>query len=217
MWKLTQSWTTSRSKKGNLKKTAKEGEIKKKIEKYLEANKNENVPYQNLSFQFSGIVVSDSLRPHGLQHARIPCPSPTPGPCSNLCSLSQWCHPAISSSVDPFSYLQSFPVSGSFPMSQFFASDGQNIGASASASVLPMNIQDWFLLRFTGLISLQSKGLSRLFSNTNSTASVLWLSAFFIVQFLHPYMTTGKTRPLSMWTLSAKWCLGFLIGCLGLS
>ena len=115
--------------------------------------------------QFSFSVVSDSLWPHGLQCARLPCPSLAPGACSNSCPLSQWCHPTILSSVIPFSScLQSFPASGSFPMSQFFTSGGQSIGASAS--VLSMNIQDWFLLGLTGLISLQSKGLSRVFSNT---------------------------------------------------
>ena len=115
--------------------------------------------------QFSRSVVSDYLWPHGLQHVRLPCPSPTLGACSNSCPMSQWCHPTISSSVVPFSSrLQSFPVSGCFPTSQFFASGGQSIGASASA--LPMNIQDWFPLGWTGWISLQSKGLSRVFSNT---------------------------------------------------
>ena len=116
------------------------------------------------SVQFSCSVVSDSWRPRGLQHARLPCPSPTPRACSNSCPSSRWCHPTISSSVVPFSCLQSFPASGSFPMSQFFASCGQSIGVSAS--VLPMTIQDWFLLALTSLISLQSKGLSRVFSNT---------------------------------------------------
>ena len=111
--------------------------------------------------------MSDSLRTHGLQHARPPCPSTTPRVYSNSWSLSQWCHPGFSSSVIPFSScLQSFPASGSFPVSQFFASSGQSIGVSASASVLPMNIQDWFPLGWTGWISLQSKGLSRVFSNT---------------------------------------------------
>ena len=104
-------------------------------------------------------------RPHGLQHTRLPCPSPTPRACSNSCLLNWWCHPIISSSVIPFSCLQSFPASGSFPMNQFFSSGGQSIGVSASASVLPMNTQDWFSLALTGLI-LQSKGLSRVFSNT---------------------------------------------------
>ena len=119
------------------------------------------------SVQFSCSVVSDSLWPHRLQHARPPCPSPTPGVYSNSRPLSRWCHPNISSSVVPFSSrLQSFSASGSFPVSQFFASGGQSIGVSASASVLPMNIQDWFPLGWTGWISLQSKGLSRVFSNT---------------------------------------------------
>ena len=127
-------------------------------------------PWKSLiseSVQFSHSVVSSSFKPHGLQHARLPCPSPTPGACSNSCPWSQWCHPTISSSVIPFSFcFQSFPASESFPMSRFFASGGQSIGVSASASVLPMNIQDWFPLRLTGLIFLQSKGLSRVFSNT---------------------------------------------------
>ena len=112
-------------------------------------------------------VRSNSFQPHGLQHARIPCPSPTPGAYSNSCLLSWWCHPTISSSVSPFSScLQSFPASGSFQMSQFFASGGQRIGVSASASVLQMNIHDWFPLGLTGLISSQSQGLSGVFSNT---------------------------------------------------
>ena len=111
--------------------------------------------------------MSDSLWPHGLPHARLPCPSPTPRACSNSCPLSWWCHPTISSSVVPFSsHIQSFPALGSFPMSQFFASGGQSIGASASASVLPMNTQDWSPLGWTGWIFLRSKGLSRVFSNT---------------------------------------------------
>ena len=119
------------------------------------------------SVQFSDSVMSDSLWPHGLQHPRLHCPSPTPGACSNSCPSSQWCHPTISSSVVPFSScLQSFPASGSFPISQFCTSGGQSIGASASASVFPMNIQDWFPLGLTGLISLLSEGLSRVFSNT---------------------------------------------------
>ena len=118
------------------------------------------------SIQFSRCL-SDSLRPHGLQHARPPCPSPTSRVYSNSCQLSRWCHPTISSSVVPFSsYLQSFPASGSFQMSQFFTSGGQSIGVSASASVLPMNIQDWFPLGWTGWIFLKSKELSRVSSNT---------------------------------------------------
>ena len=116
---------------------------------------------------FSHLVMSDSLQAHRLQHSRPPCPSPTPGVYSNSCPLSQWCHPTISSSVIPFSfYLQSFPASESFQMSQFFASGGQSIGGSTPASVLPMNIQDWFPLGWTGRISLRSKGLPSVFSNS---------------------------------------------------
>ena len=123
----------------------------------------------HLSLTFSSVqsLASDCLQPHGLQHARPPYPSSTPGAYSNSCPLGQWCHPTTSSSVIPFSSrLLSFPASGSFPMSQFFASGGQSIGASASTSVLPMSIQDWFPLGLTSWISLQSKGLSRVFSNT---------------------------------------------------
>ena len=116
---------------------------------------------------FSCSVLSNSLQLHGLWHARLHCLSPSPGACSNLCPLSWWCHPTISSSVGPLSsHLQSFPASLSFPMSQFFTSGGQTIGASASALVLPMNIQDWFPLGRTSWISMQSSGLSRVFSNT---------------------------------------------------
>ena len=135
--------------------------------------------------------MSNSLRPHGLQHARLPCPSPTPGVHSDLHPLSQWCHPTISFSVIPFSSsLQTFPGSRSFPMNWLFTSCGQNIGVSSSASVLPMNIQDWFPLGWTGWISLQSKGRSRIFSNT----TVLQCSAFSIVQLSHLYMTTGRIK-----------------------
>ena len=120
-----------------------------------------------LSVQFNCSVVSDSLQPHEMQHARPPCPSPTPGVYPNSCPLSRWCHPAITSSIIPFSScLQSFPASGSLQMSQLFASGGQSTGVSASTSVLPMNTQDWSPLGWTGWISLQSKGLSRVFSNT---------------------------------------------------
>ena len=117
--------------------------------------------------QCSCSVMSNSLWPHGLQHAKLPCPSPAPGACSNSCPSSQWCHPTTSSSIVPFSsYLQPFPASGSFPTSQFFTSSGHSIGVSASASVLPMNTQDWFPLGLSGLIFLQYKWLSRVFSNT---------------------------------------------------
>ena len=121
--------------------------------------------FQFRSVKFSHPVTSDSLQPYELQDAWLPCPSPTLGVCSNSCPLSPWCHPTMSSSVIPFSSCpQSFPTSGSFPMSQYFVSGGQSIGASAS--VHPMNIQDWFPLRLTGLISMLSKGLSRVFCNT---------------------------------------------------
>ena len=123
--------------------------------------------YQFKSVQFSHSVVSDSLWPYEPQHTRLPCPSPTAVVYPNPCPLSRWCYPTISSSVVPCSFCpQSFPASVSFQMSQLFASDGQSIGVSASASVFPMNIQDWFPLGWTGWISLQSKGLSRVFSNT---------------------------------------------------
>ena len=123
--------------------------------------------HQFSSVQFSSSVVSNSLQPHGLQHPRLPCPSPTPGVDSNSCPSCQWWYPTISSSVIPFSsHLLSFPASGSFQMSQFFTSGYQSIGVSASASVLPVNIQDWFPLGWTGCLSLLSKGLSRVFSNT---------------------------------------------------
>ena len=119
------------------------------------------------SAQLNRSVISDSLWPHGLQYARLPCLLPTPKAYSNSCPLSRWCHPTILSSVVPFSScLQSFPASGSFPVSQFFSSGGQSIGVSALASVLTMNIQDWFPLGWTGWLSMQSKGLSRVFSNT---------------------------------------------------
>ena len=143
--------------------------------------------------------MSDSFWPHGLQHTRLPCPSPSPGACSKSCASGQWCHPTFSSSVIPFSScLQSFPVSGLFLMSWFFASGGQIIGASASASALPMNIQDCFPIGLTGLISLQSKGLSRIFSKTR--VQRLQCSAFFLVQLSHPYTATGK----NMWR-EVKW------------
>ena len=135
--------------------------------------------------QFSPSVVSNSLWPHGLQHDRPPCPSPTPTACSNSCPWSRWCHPTISSSVILFSSrLQSFSASGSFPMSQFFPSGGQSTAVSASASAFPMNIQDWFPLGLTGLISLPSKRHSRIFSSTTiwrhqffSTQPILWFNS----------------------------------------
>ena len=138
------------------------------------------------------------LWPHGLQHTRLPCPSPTPGVYSHSCPLSQWCHPTTSSSVVPFSFcLQSFPASGSFPMSQFFVSGGQTIGVSASASVLPMNIQDWFPLGGTGSVSLQSNGSPRVISNTTVQKHQFFSAVFFIIQLLHPHVFTGKTIALA--------------------
>ena len=149
--------------------------------------------------------MSNYLWPRGLRHTRLPCPSPTSGAYSNSYPLIRWCHPIISSSVVPFSsHPQSFPASGFFQMSQLFASGGQSIVVSASTSVLPMNIQDWYPFRWTGWTSLQSKGLSRIFSNTSSKASVLQHSAFFIVQLSHPYMTTGKTIALTRQTFIGK-------------
>ena len=131
--------------------------------------------FNELSVQFSCSIVSDSLQPHELQHSRPPCPSPTPGVHPNPCPSSWWCHPPISSSVVPFSSCpQSLPASGSFPMSQLFTWGGQSIGVSASASVLPMNTQNWSPLGWTGWISLQSKGLSRVFSNTTVQKHQFW-------------------------------------------
>ena len=149
------------------------------------------------SVQFSRSVVSNSLWAHESQHARPPCPSPTSRVHPNPRPVSHWCNPAISSSVVPFSCPQSFPASGSFQTSQLFTSGGQSIGASASASVLPVYIQDQFPLGWTGWISLQSHGLKSLLQHHSSKASILWCLAFFIVQLLHPYMTTGKTIALT--------------------
>ena len=156
-------------------------------------------------YQFSHSVMSNSLWSHGLQHAGLPCPSPTPRACSNSCPSNLWCHPTISSSVVPFSSCpQSFPASGSFQMSQSFPSGGQSIGVSASESVLPMNIQDWSPLGWTGWISLLSEGRSRVFSN-----STVQKHQFFSAQpFFGPTLTsihdTGKTAALTMWTFVGK-------------
>ena len=153
----------------------------------------------NLLLLFSCLVMSDSLQPHGLQHTRFSCPSASPRVSSNSYPMSQWCHPTISSSVVPFfSCLQSFAASGSFPMSQLFASGGQSIRVSASASVLPMNIQDWFPLGLTGLIFLNSKGLLRVFNTTVQKHQFLWHSDFFMVQLSHPHITTRKTIALTI-------------------
>ena len=141
--------------------------------------------------------MSDSLWPHGLQSARLPCPSLTPRAYSNSCLLNPWCHPTISSSVIPFSsHFQSFLASGSFPMGQFFSSGGQSIGVSVSASILPMNIQDWFLYDWLDLLAVQGT-LKSLVQHLCSKAWFLWCSAFFIVQLSHPRMTTGKTIALT--------------------
>ena len=149
--------------------------------------------------------MSNSLRPHGLQHTRPPCPSQTPRVYSNSCPSNWWYHPTISSFVIPFSScLQSFPASGSFRMSQFFTSGDQSIGVSALTSVLPMNIQDWFPLGWTAWISLRSKGLSSLIQYHSLKTSILWHSAFFIVQLSHPYMITGKTTALTRWKFVGK-------------
>ena len=135
------------------------------------------------------------LHPHGLQHARLPCPSQSPRVYSNSCPFSQWCHPTFSYFVIPFfSCLQSSPTSGSFQMSQLFTSGGQSIGVSASASVLPMNTQDWSPLGCIGWVSMTLKSLLQ---HRKSKASILQCSAFFIVQLSHPYMTTGKTIALT--------------------
>ena len=150
------------------------------------------------SVQFSHSVVSSSLWPHGRQHARPPCPSPTPRVHPNPCPLSRWCHPTISSSVVHFSSCpQSIQASGSSQMSQFFASGGQSTEVSAPASVLPMNIQDWSPLGWIDWISLQVQGtLKSLLQHHSSKASILQHSVFFRVQLSHPYMTTGKTIAL---------------------
>ena len=160
---------------------------------------------QFCSVQFSCSVVSDSLQPHESQHTRPPCPSPLPRVHSDSCPSSRWCHPAISSSVVPFSsYPQSLPASEFFPMSQLFSWAGQSTGVSALAWLLPKKSQGWSS-EWTGWISLQSKGLSRVFSNTTvqkyqffSAQPSLWF------QLSHPYMTTGKTIAWTIWTFVGK-------------
>ena len=163
--------------------------------------------------------MSDSLWPHGLQHNRLPCPSPSLGVCSNSCPLSPWCYLTISTSANPFSFgLRSFPESGSFPVSRLFATGGQNIGTSTSAPVLLMNIQDWFPLGLADLISLQSKGHSKIFSSTTVSKH-----QFFRVQpslWSYSHICTWLLEKPYLWLyrhLSAKYCLCFLICCLGLS
>ena len=159
--------------------------------------------------------MSDSLRPHEPQHTRRPCP--TPGVHTNPCPSSRWCHPTISSSVIPFSsHLQSFSASGSFPTTQFFASDGQSIGVSALASFLLKNTQDWSPLRWTGWISLQSKRLSRVFSNTTVQKHPFFGASFLYGPTLTSIHDHWKNIALTRWTFVGK-CLCFLICCLGLS
>ena len=156
---------------------------------------------------FSSVAQSCLTLCNPWQHARPPCPPPTPRVYPNSGPLSQWCHPTVSSSTVPFpSCLQSFSTSGSFPVSQFFTSGAQSIGDSASASVLPMNIQDWYPLGWTGWISLQPKGLSRVFSNTTVQTHqlILLCSASFMVQLSHPCMTTRKTIALTRQTFVGK-------------
>ena len=166
--------------------------------------------------QFSCLsVVSDSLWPHEPQHTRPPCASSTPGVYPNSCPSSRWCHPPISSSVVPFSSCpQSLPASASFPMSQLFAGGGQSIGVSASASVIPMNIQDWFPLGWTGWMSLQSKGLSRVFSNTT-----VQKHQFFGTQLSSQsdsHIHTWLLEKPKLWQTDLCWqCLCFLLCCLG--
>ena len=154
---------------------------------------------------FTHSVVFNSLWTHGLQHSRLPCPSPSPGVYSNSCPLSWWCHPSISSSVIPFcSCLQYFPASGSIPISELFISGGQSTGNLALASVLPMDIQNWFPLGLTSRISAQSKWFSSLLQHHSSKVPIFQHSAIFLVQILHPHMTTGKIIALLDRPLSAK-------------
>ena len=166
--------------------------------------------FYELSFLFCSLcfrfhIISHSLWLHELQYARLPCPSPTPGVYPNSCPLSRWCHLSNSSSVIPFSsYLESFLTSGSFQMRQLFATGSQNIGVSASTLVLPVHIQGWFPLWWTGWLHAVQANLKSLLQHHSSKASVLWHSAFFIVQLSHPYMTTGKIMILTRWTFVGK-------------
>ena len=152
------------------------------------------------SLLFSCQAVSNSLQSYGLPHARPPCPSSSPGVCPNSYSLNWWCHPTMSSSVIPFSsWLPSFLASGSFPVSWLFVSGSESIGASPLASVLPVNIQGWFLLGLTGLISLLSKRLSRVFPSTTITKVSILQCSDFMVQLLYLYIITGKIVALTIW------------------
>ena len=177
---------------------------------------SQNHPPTPSSVQFSHSGMSNSLWFFGLQHSRLPCPSPAPGACSNSCLSSWWCHLTTLFSVISFSScLQSFPVLGSFLVRRLITSGGQSTGDSASVSVLPMSIQGWFPLRLTGLISLQSEGLpvqgtlKNFLHHHSSKASIIQCSAFFRVQLSHPYMTTGKTKALTRQTFVGKVSLLF--------
>ena len=149
--------------------------------------------------------MSDSLWPHGLRHTRLPCSSPSPRVCSNSCPLRGWCHPTISSSVVPFSSCpQCCLTLGSFPVSQLFASGHWSIGASVSSSVFPVTTQGWFPLGLTGWITAVQGTLKSLLQHHSLKASILWCSAFFMVQLSHPYVTTGKAIGLTLWTFVNK-------------
>ena len=180
----------------------------------MERTKTSRSSVQLFSYSF----MFDSLWPHELQHARPPCPSPNPGVHPNLCPLSLWCHPTISSSVIPFSSCpQSFPASGSFQMSQLFSSGGQSIEVSVSTSVLPMNIQDRFPIGWTGWISLQYKGLSRVFSNTTVQGIKSSVLSFLYSPTLTSIHATGKNIILTRWNFIGKEISLLLICCLGWS
>ena len=159
----------------------------------------------SLLLSFSHPVVFDSLQPHGLHHSKHPCPSPSSEVCPSSCPLHWWCRPAISSSDALLSFCpQSFPPSGTFPMSHLFTSIDQNTGASASASVFPMSIQGWFSLRLTGLSSLLPKGLRSLLQNHSSKASIPWHSTFLMLQLSQLYMTMRKTKALTIQTFVGR-------------
>ena len=180
------------------------GEVIYRFKKYM---KWLGIAYKSRErFQFSPSVVSNSLQPHGLQHARPPSPSPTPGVYSDSCPLSWWCHPTISSSVVPFSFhIQSFPASGSFQTSQLFASGSQSIGVSASTSVLPMHVQDWSPLGLTGWIPLQFKGLSRVFSNTTVQKHQFFSTRLSLQSNSHIHTwLLEKSIALTRWTFVGK-------------
>ena len=209
-------WSQKKKKTGIIIKTAlPTSKVKDNIKQYIEKGKQiwasmkiecpgwatpssveEKPRIVTSSVQFSHSVVSDSLQPHERQHARPPCPSPTPGVYPNPCPLSGWCHPTTSSSVIPFSSCpQSFPASGSFQMSQLFTSGGQSVGVSASTSVLPMNTQDWSPLGWTGWISLQSKGPSRVFSNTTVQKH----------PFFSGQLSSQSNSHIHTWSLEKPW------------